>query len=88
MNLWERLEEGGAGMYFLLIVSILVLGIVLDLCFFHIKLFRSLKNVSTAKTLPFSEKEWEEIYFIREREILWLGNFAAISTLLGLLVLF
>jgi len=85
MNLWERLEEGGAGMYFLLTVSILVLGIVLDLCFFHIKLFRSLKKFSIAKTLPFSERKWEEIYFFREREILWLGNLAAISTLLGLL---
>ena len=35
--------------------------------------------------MPITIQEWEIIYFFREREILWLGNLAGISTLLGLL---
>jgi hypothetical protein len=80
-----RLEEGGSGMYFLLLVSILVLGIVLDLSYFHFQYFKITKQTLNEKKLPFTTQQWEIIFFFREREILWLGNLAGISTLLGLL---
>lgn len=72
-------------MYFLLLVSILVLGIVVDLSYFHFKTFHLIKQSRKQKKIPFSMDEWDTILFFREREILWLGNLAGISTLLGLL---
>ncbi len=72
-------------MYFLLAVSILVLGLIIDLSFFHLQLFRSLSHARRSQSLPLSEQGWEDIYFYRDKEISWLGYLAAISTLLGLL---
>ena len=72
-------------MYFLLLVSILVLGIVLDLSYFHFQYFKIINQSLKEKKMPITIQEWEIIYFFREREILWLGNLAGISTLLGLL---
>ena len=72
-------------MYFLLLVSILVFGIVLDLSYFHFQYIKIINQSLKEKKLPFTIQEWEIIYFFREREILWLGNLAGISTLLGLL---
>ncbi len=72
-------------MYFLLLVSILVFGIVLDLSYFHFQYIKIINQSFKEKKLPFTIQEWEIIYFFREREILWLGNLAGISTLLGLL---
>jgi hypothetical protein len=72
-------------MYFLLFVSVLVLGIVLDLSYFHFQYFKLINHSKKEKKLPFGIEDWETIYFFREREVLWLGNLAGISTLLGLL---
>ena len=69
-------------MYFLLGVSILVLGIILDLSYFHVKIRIQVKNKRLANI---SENELEKIIFSREIETQWLGNLAGISTLLGLL---
>lgn len=69
-------------MYFLLAVSILVVGIIFDLIFFHIKI-RILLNKNKSFNPP--ESEIEKIIFFRETETQWLGNLAAVSTLFGLL---
>lgn len=69
-------------MYFLLAVSVLVLGILLDLSYFH---WRTNRVFRDRGEFPFSEEEFESIFFMRESETQWLGNLAAISTLLGLL---
>ena len=83
MNLINRLEEGGTGMYFLLAVSVLSLGIIIDLGIFHLKTFRKINT--SPLSFPYAPNEWEKIIFFRESETQWLGNLAAISTLLGLL---
>lgn len=69
-------------MYFLLGVSIVVLGILLDLAFFH---WKTNRDYHKKGKFPFSEDEFEKIFFLRETETQWLGNLAATSTLLGLL---
>lgn len=69
-------------MFFLLGVSIVVLGILLDLAYFHWNTNRIYRKKGE---FPFAEDEFENIFFLRESETQWLGNLAAISTLLGLL---